>query len=168
MSCSFCGADITAGSRFCHSCGADQTMPDGSVQRTPGSISDLAMQLAEHAGKRYALGGLLGRGGMGAVFKATDTTLDRPVAIKVLPPEMAHDARFVARFEREARTAAKLDHPNIIPIYAVESTAELYYFVMKFVAAWTRSSIRALPRSRSPSRSCGRRRRRSGTRTRAA
>ena len=134
MSCSFCGADITAGSRFCHSCGADQTMPDGSVQRTPGSISDLAMQLAEHAGKRYALGGLLGRGGMGAVFKATDTTLDRPVAIKVLPPEMAHDARFVARFEREARTAAKLDHPNIIPIYAVESTAELYYFVMKFVA----------------------------------
>ncbi|MFQ5810650.1 MAG: serine/threonine-protein kinase, partial [Armatimonadota bacterium] len=70
---------------------------------------------------------------MGAVFLATDSALDRSVAIKVLPPELSHDENFVKRFEHEARTAAKLDHPSIIPIFAVEGQADLHYFVMKYV-----------------------------------
>ena len=90
-------------------------------------------RLAAALGSRYQLEGLLGRGGMGAVFRATDTMLERKVAIKLLPPEYALDDTFVSRFEREARTAAKLDHPGIIPIYAVEHQDDLYYFVMKFV-----------------------------------
>ena len=84
--------------------------------------------------ERYELKELLGRGGMGAVFLAIDRKLDRPVAIKVLPPELSHDENIVERFEREARTAAKLDHPNIIPVYSVESHGDFHYFVMKFVA----------------------------------
>ncbi|OGU18895.1 MAG: hypothetical protein A3K13_03070 [Gemmatimonadetes bacterium RIFCSPLOWO2_12_FULL_68_9] len=83
---------------------------------------------------RYQVRRLLGRGGMGAVFLATDVALDRQVAIKLLPPDMAHDENFVRRFEQEARTAAKLDHPNIMPIYAVEGIDDLHFFVMKYVA----------------------------------
>jgi predicted Ser/Thr protein kinase len=93
----------------------------------------LFAQLRAAVVERYELQELLGRGGMGAVFLATDRKLERPVAIKVLPPELSHDANIVERFEREARTAAKLDHPNIIPIYSVESHGDFHYFVMKFV-----------------------------------
>ncbi len=71
---------------------------------------------------------------MGAVFLARDVTLDREVAIKVLPPEVSLDARLVQRFQQEAKTAAKLDHTNIIPIYRVESDGGINYFVMKYVA----------------------------------
>jgi serine/threonine protein kinase len=70
---------------------------------------------------------------MAVVFLAQDLVLERQVAIKVLPPEMSHDAKLIPRFQQEAKTAAKLDHPNIIPIYRVESEAGLNYFVMKYV-----------------------------------
>jgi serine/threonine-protein kinase len=70
---------------------------------------------------------------MAVVFLAQDLTLERQVAIKVLPPDMAHDPKLIPRFQQEAKTAAKLDHPNIIPIYRVESEAGLVYFVMKYV-----------------------------------
>jgi serine/threonine protein kinase len=70
---------------------------------------------------------------MAVVFLAQDLVLERQVAIKVLPPEVSHDAKVIHRFQQEAKTAAKLDHPNIIPIYRVESEAGLNYFVMKYV-----------------------------------
>jgi serine/threonine protein kinase len=71
---------------------------------------------------------------MAVVFLAQDLVLERQVAIKVLPPDVAHDTRLVPRFHQEAKTAARLDHPNIIPIYRVESEAGLNYFVMKYVS----------------------------------
>jgi serine/threonine-protein kinase len=71
---------------------------------------------------------------MAAVFLARDLVLEREVAIKVLPPDMIGDAQLMARFQQEGKTAAKLDHPNIIPIYRVESEAGLAYIVMKYVA----------------------------------
>ncbi len=83
---------------------------------------------------RYRVTRTLGVGGMGAVFLAEDLTLEREVAIKVLPPSLADDPSVVIRFEREAKTAARLDHTNIIPIYRVESEGGLHYFVMKYVA----------------------------------
>jgi serine/threonine protein kinase len=70
---------------------------------------------------------------MAVVFLARDLALDREVAIKVLPPEMSHDSKLISRFQQEAKTAARLDHPNIIPIYRVASEAGLDYFVMKYV-----------------------------------
>ena len=70
---------------------------------------------------------------MAVVFLAQDLTLERQVAIKVLPPELSHDPKLIPRFQQEAKTAAKLDHPNIIPIYRVESEGGLDYFVMKYV-----------------------------------
>jgi hypothetical protein len=97
------------------------------------SSGDMFERLGASVSGRYDVMELVGRGGMGIVFLANERSLDRPVAIKVLPTELAHDEKFVQRFEHEARTAAKLDHPNIIPIYAVESDDDLHYFVMKFV-----------------------------------
>ena len=63
---------------------------------------------------------MLGEGGMGAVFRARDTKLDRDVAIKILPEAFAHDADRLARFTREAKTLASLNHPHIAAIYGLE------------------------------------------------
>jgi tRNA A-37 threonylcarbamoyl transferase component Bud32 len=97
-------------------------------------LDELRERLARTLEGRYEITRLLGRGGMAVVFLAQDLVLERQVAIKVLPPDMTRDAQLVARFQQEAKTAAKLDHPNIIPIYRVESEAGLVYIVMKYVS----------------------------------
>ncbi len=78
----------------------------------------------------YEILGALGAGGMGEVYKARDTRLDRSVAIKVLPPEFATDSSLLARFEREARAVAALDHPHICGIHDVGEANGLHYLVM--------------------------------------
>ena len=75
----------------------------------------------------------LGRGGMATVYAAHDIALDRRVAIKVISPSLGASPALVERFRREARTAASLSHPNIIPIYSVRHADRLLYFVMKHV-----------------------------------
>ena len=82
---------------------------------------------------RYAIERELGRGGMGIVFLARDLRLERVVAVKLLPPDRARDAAARERFLREARMAAQLSHPNIIPIHAVEEFGDFVFFVMSFV-----------------------------------
>jgi eukaryotic-like serine/threonine-protein kinase len=91
----------------------------------------LAFQLA--VAGRYSIDRELGRGGMGIVFLAREVHLDRLVAIKVLPPERAAQESLRERFMREARLAAKLSHPNIIPIHSVEETGDFVFFVMAFI-----------------------------------
>lgn len=81
----------------------------------------------------YTLERELGRGGMGVVYLAREVRLDRLVAIKVLPPHLAGDATVRERFLREARTAAQLSHPNIVPIYRAEETGGFAYFAMAFI-----------------------------------
>src|SRR3982751_5580208 len=71
----------------------------------------------------YRLTSKLGEGGMGAVYRATDTKLNRDVAIKLLPPAFAEDAARMQRFEREAQVLASLNHPNIAAIYGIEAGA---------------------------------------------
>jgi serine/threonine-protein kinase len=82
---------------------------------------------------RYSLDRELGRGGMGVVYLAREVHLDRLVAIKLLPPELAARAALRERFLREARLAAKLSHPNIVPIHAVDDTGEFVFYVMTYV-----------------------------------
>ncbi len=82
---------------------------------------------------RYSLDREIGRGGMGIVFLARDVALDRPVAIKLLPPALAVIPELRERFLREARTAAQLSHPNIVPIHAVEEHGDLVFFVMAYI-----------------------------------
>jgi serine/threonine-protein kinase len=86
---------------------------------------------------RYALERELGRGGMGIVYLARDLRLERVVAVKLLPPIRAKDAAARERFVREARTAARLSHPHIVPIHAVEEIGEFVFFVMSFVEGET-------------------------------
>lgn len=87
---------------------------------------------------------LLGKGGMGAVYKARHPGLDRLVAIKILPSEISHDPAFAERFQREARALARLSHPNIVAVYDFGQAEGLYYFVMEFVdGANLRQMIRA-------------------------
>jgi tRNA A-37 threonylcarbamoyl transferase component Bud32 len=97
-------------------------------------LEELRERLAAALEGRYEILRLLGRGGMAAVYLAKDLVLEREVAIKVLPPDMSRDPQLIRRFQQEAKTAAKLDHPNIIPIYRVESEAGLVYIVMKYVS----------------------------------
>jgi serine/threonine protein kinase len=79
----------------------------------------------------YEITAHLGAGGMGEVWCATDSNLGRQVAIKVLPDAFASDAERLARFEREARTLASLNHPNIAGIYGLERTAGIRALVME-------------------------------------
>src|SRR6476660_3591993 len=85
----------------------------------------------------YSLQRELGRGGMGIVYRARDVQLDRDVAIKVLPSHLARNAASRERFLREARTAAGLSHPNIVPIFSVRERGELVFFVMSYVEGET-------------------------------
>jgi hypothetical protein len=74
-----------------------------------------------------------GRGGMGVVYRATELALHRPVALKLVAPERAADESFHARFERESRMAAAIDHPNVIPVFAAGEESGRLYLVMRWV-----------------------------------
>jgi serine/threonine protein kinase len=76
----------------------------------------------------------IGQGGMGVVWRAVDTTLDRAVAIRILPDEFARDAMRLARFEREAKILASLNHPEIVSIYSVHEAEGLRFLAMEIVA----------------------------------
>src|SRR2546425_542264 len=97
------------------------------------SISAEFLALQELLAGRYSIERELGRGGMGIVLLARDVALDRPVAIKLLPPHLATRPDERDRFLQEARTAAGLSHPNIVPIHLVEAHGDLVFFVMGFV-----------------------------------
>ena len=93
----------------------------------------LQERAAAALGAQYEIEGEIGRGGMSVVYRARDRRLNRPVAIKVLPPELAHDAAIRTRFTREAQMAAQLNHAHIVPIYDVGEQEGLAYFVMAIV-----------------------------------
>jgi DNA-binding NarL/FixJ family response regulator len=94
---------------------------------------------SEFAGHRIE--GVAGRGGMGVVYRATDLTLDRRVALKLIAPGVAGDGEFRARFERECRVAASLEHPHVVPIYHAGQEGERLYVTMRFVEG---TDLRAL------------------------
>ena len=84
-------------------------------------------------GERYRLDELIGRGGMASVWRATDTTLGREVAIKILPTEVAGDPERIARFEREARVLAALNHPGIAAIHGLHAADGVRFLAMELV-----------------------------------
>ena len=108
---------------------AQGSPPAGSSRLVPPAAAELAAQFPQ-----LEVLELLGRGGMGAVYKARQPQLDRLVALKILPVEGAADPAFAERFAREARALARLSHPNIVAVYDFGRTAAgLFYFVMEYV-----------------------------------
>ena len=104
---------------------------------------------------RYAVGELLGRGGMAEVYLATDRVLDRPVAVKVLGGWLAHDGTFVERFRREALAAARLSHPYLVAVYDTGSEAGIHYIVMEHVPGETLADALRNEGRLQPSRAAG-------------
>jgi len=90
---------------------------------------------------RYRIDGELGRGGMGIVYKAHDTVLDRPVALKVLPDALKDNPEALKNFLREAKSAAKLNHPNIVTVYDAGEQDGRYYIAMEYVDGTTLKEI---------------------------
>lgn len=95
--------------------------PSLTIPRLPDVVGD------------YRLVRELGRGGMGIVFEARQLSLERRVALKILPVHPALEGKYLARFEREARTAAQLHHTNIVPVFAVGCTQGIHYYAMQLI-----------------------------------
>ena len=140
--CGRCGAAVSDDALFCARCGSDVSGLHGSEATiaTPAANADamraqsgLRAALRDATLGEYEILAELGRGGMATVFLAHDISLDRKVAIKVMAPHLLEGPGMLERFKLEARTAAQLSHPHIIPIYAVREQANIVYFVMKFI-----------------------------------
>jgi hypothetical protein len=100
----------------------------------------------------YRIDGVVGRGGMGVVYRATELALDRPVALKLIAPELAHDRSFRERFLRESRLAASLDHPGILPVYAAGEAGGDLYLATRYVDGTDLRAILAEERTLLPER----------------
>jgi hypothetical protein len=146
VDCQRCKTPIPDTSRFCMNCGAVVSGDTGlgTTDLLAQAGAELLVLLREALADDFVVERELGRGGMAAVFLARETALDRPVAIKVLPPELTFGKGMVDRFIREARTAAGLGHPHIIPIYRVSPpSGRLFWYTMKYVAGTDLASVLA-------------------------
>src|SRR5690349_6753980 len=136
VACARCGAPVFNEDKFCGACGAPRTPAPGLSPAVSGGgdhAAKLLAQLKAETAGEYEIRGEIGRGGMAAVYLAYDLRLNRKVAIKVMLPELTYHEGMEERFKREARTAAKLDHPNIVVIHTVRDVGDLLFFVMKFI-----------------------------------
>jgi hypothetical protein len=139
MRCPSCDTVNTDDARFCERCGGalagptDATLPLDRATPPPPPEGPLLLLARRELADDYDVEREVGRGGMAVVYRAKERALHRPVALKVLPPELALGASVVDRFKREAQMAASLDHPNIIPVYRVGQSGSLLYLAMRFV-----------------------------------
>ena len=136
-SCTRCGAAIPSNSPAgaCPVCLLEfgiGTGPPTSASGT-GSLNLPPIERLQRAFPQYEILHLIGHGGMGAVYQAIQRPLDRPVAIKILAPRWAEQPTFAERFLREARTMARLSHPNIVGIFDFGQVDSLYYLVMEYI-----------------------------------
>lgn len=155
--CPTCGSSIPehAPAGLCPQCLMNAGLESGAAANPvvaatlpspPSSGGFVPPEIAELAAKfpQLEILELLGKGGMGAVYKARQRGLDRFVAIKILPPEIGNDPAFAERFSREARALGKLNHPNIVSVYDFGRSGEQYYFLMEYVeGANLRQAIRS-------------------------
>jgi predicted Ser/Thr protein kinase len=162
MTCSNCGRAITGAARFCHDCGESldpsQASPTrthlGGAQSTSApraagsgraaaarSLSESSADSLDHGRfvpgtlflERYRILGLLGRGGMGEVYRADDLKLGQPVALKFLPPELAQDPSRLARFHGEVRLARQVSHPNVCRVYDIGEIDGQTFLTMEYI-----------------------------------
>ncbi len=133
--CVECGEHIAVGDRFCPRCGAEQ--PSTATYVLPGDQEgsrwdDILRRLQAATQGRYEIRGLIGRGGMAAVYLADWPHMDLRIAIKVMDPYLLDQRNAVQRFLQEARTIAKLNHRHIIRVFDSGQAGDLYYFCMDY------------------------------------
>jgi len=144
---------------YCRQCGASaptEVGPDGTgagQAETAESLETRRANLQRALGSAFEVREPVGRGGFGEVWSVFDIQLSRPVAIKVLRPELSASAEFRERFRREARAVARLRHPGIVPIYHVGEADGLVYFIMPLVDGITLTSAMRQGGGLSPSES---------------
>ncbi len=130
--CPQCGANVPAGAPegLCPGCLLKQGTASGphSAPFEPPSLAELAALFPQ-----LEIIALIGKGGMGAVYKARQRALDRLIALKILPRQTEAGTRFTERFNREARALARLTHPNIVSMHEFGEAGGLFYFIMEFV-----------------------------------
>lgn len=136
MICPKCKTINSDDSKFCKNCAFDIT--SGNMDRSiPSETLDIpasALKQGTMLSGRYEILEKIGEGGMGEVYRATDKNLDRPVAIKILTGALAEDSERLARFEREAKLLAALNHTNIASIFGLEKSSGILFIVMEMVA----------------------------------
>jgi tRNA A-37 threonylcarbamoyl transferase component Bud32 len=146
--CSRCQSALAADALQCPRCGAlaDTTEPDDLLASSASDPTGLLDRLRAATAGEFTIVRELGRGGMARVYLAHETALDRRVALKLLPPSLAEHAEIVERFQREARTAAKLTHPHVLSVYRVFERSGLTFFTMPYVAGLSlRQILRQTP-----------------------
>src|SRR5579883_3256338 len=142
----------SAGGRFCPWCAAplDATSAETALMGPPAASHPLSSSSAVDEGRflpgtvlagRYRIAGLLGRGGMGEVYRATDLTLGQTVALKFLPESLARDDRALARFYNEVRIARQVTHPNVCRVYDIGQIEGLHFISMEYVDGEDLSSL---------------------------
>ena len=138
-SCPACAHACPNGSRYCPYCSAPleataaETAVMGVSVTSTSSVDEGRFLPGTLVAGRYRIAGLLGRGGMGEVYRATDLTLGQAVALKFLPEATAADERALARFYNEVRVARQVTHPNVCRVYDVGQVQGLHYISMEFV-----------------------------------
>jgi serine/threonine-protein kinase len=136
MLCNLCGKDNRDAAKFCDGCGAALSR---TVTRT--GIDPELDAVRKAFDERYDVESLLGRGGMGNVYKARERTLDRHVALKIVPEFRSADEQFIERFRREARIAARLRHPRIVSVHEVGTMGAFPYFSMDYIEGSTLRTV---------------------------
>ena len=142
--CPTCSHPIAEGARYCSHCAAPasassaETVVIGATTASSPPSSTTSVDEGRFlpgtvVGGRYRIAGLLGRGGMGEVYRASDLTLGQAVALKFLPETTAGDERVLARFYNEVRIARQVTHPNVCRVYDVGQTEGLHYISMEYV-----------------------------------
>ncbi len=140
MYCENCGKPLEEHSQFCSRCGRPSPK-NAHGQREPFEPTFIPVRLDDVLEGKWKLEKKIGEGGMGTVYLATDLQLDRPVAIKILASSLVGDQEVVTRFEREAKVTASLEHPNIVPVYAVGRYEGRPFMVMKKLEGETLASL---------------------------
>ncbi len=146
--CKHCGQPMAseAPEGLCARCLLSAALKEPSAAGSPTSgilNAPTPEELGPHF-PQFEIMELLGRGGMGAVYKAKQRQLDRVVALKILPPTTSNDSQFAERFQREARALARLNHPHIVTVHDFGQSEGLYYLIMEFVDG---ANLRTLIRS---------------------
>ena len=139
--CPRCGHRVDPDASYCPGCGSSVADLQAGVATAPGAAAawpepadDPSLELLRAATLgEYEILGELGRGGMACVYLGHDIALDRKVAIKVMLPDVLRQEGMTERFKREAKTAANLGHPHIVPIFTVRESPGILFFVMKYV-----------------------------------